>query len=454
MKKVQGSISVFLALTITLILSFCIVLIESAREQTLLLKADVVFGACINSALAEYHQGLWETYDVLYVDASYKTGIPNYAFIQNRFRYYAKENLKYDGDGWLSLAYMGSVLEDISLATDNYGESFYQKAIESVKFEKGVTILEEVVSYIETLEGLEKLSGDLEREKESITTQIEKANGSEIEWEGEIVTIEVENPLQEIETGNMLVRKVVGESVALSQKRIEVAGTVSKRNLAKGTVERVTEERDLEQVIDTILDKAWYVDYVGTHFQNYLHLQEEKTLDYELEYLIAGKGTDIQNLEAVVTRLLFVREADNYLSLLSNEAKKMEAHTIAAATANIAIWLEPVVYQAVLIFWAYEMSVADLQLLFTGGKVPLCKSLDDNLSSKLVFGYEEYLYMLLLLEQREKLTMRSLDLVELYIRREEEEFHMDGCVNFATYEGKFEDTQKKQYTITKTMEYY
>lgn len=454
MKKVKGAISVFMALAITLVLSFCVVLIEGAREQTLLLKADVVFGAAINSALAEYHRGLWETYDVLYVDASYKTGMPNYAFIQNRLRYYAKENLKYDGDGWLSLAYRESVLREISLATDEHGYSFYQKAIDAVKFEKGITMLEEVATYIETLEGFEKLSGDLEREKETITAQIEEVNGSEIEWEGEMVTIEVENPLEEIETGNVLVRKVVGESVPLSQKRIEVASTVSHRNLARGTTGKITEESDLEQVLNTKAERALYIAYVATHFQNYLQLQEEKTLDYELEYLIAGKGTDIQNLEAVVTRLLFVREADNYLSLLSNEAKKMEAHTIAAATANIAAWLEPVVYQAILLCWAYEMSVADLQLLFAGGEVPLCKSLPDNLSSKVAFGYEEYLYMLLLLEQREKLTMRSLDLVELYIRRGEQDFRMDGCVAFATYEGSFEDVQKKQYTITKTMEYY
>ena len=454
MKRTKGSISVFMALTITMMLSFCLVLIESAREQTMLLKADIIFHACVNSALAEYHQGLWEYYDVLYVDASYKTGIPNYAFIQNRLKYYADENLKYDNQGWLSLDYTGSILTDVLLATDGNGKSFYQKAVEAVKFEKGITMLEDVAVYLEILERYSNFSSDLEHTKADITTQIEEANGREIVWEGQTVTVEVENPLEEIESGNFLLKKVIGENVPLSQKQIDLSNTVSHRALAHGTREDVSGEADLEQALNLILDKVLYISYVGTHFQNYSHLKQEKPLNYEVEYLIAGKESDVQNLEAVVMRLLLVREVDNYISLISNEAKKMEAHTIAATTANVAVWLEPIVYQAILICWAYEMSIEDLQKLFSGEEIPLCKALPNSLSEKVSFNYEEYIYMLLLLEQREKLSMRSLDLVELFIRQAEKTFRMDGCVASAIFEGNFLDTYEKQYAITKTMEYY
>lgn len=451
MKKIEGSISVFMALTITMMLSFCLVLIEGARERTMLLKADIVFSACVNSALAEYHQRLWEYYDVLYVDTSYRTGIPNYAFMQNRLQYYADENLKYDKGGWLSLDYTGSILTDICLATDEKGDSFYQKAIEAAKVQKGITMSEEVVKYLKVLETYTDLSKDLENTKNDITKQIEETNGTEIVWEGETVTVEVENPLNKVESGNFLLRKVIGESVPLSQKGINLSGVVSHRALGKGT--RSQNLKEDEQAINAIFDKALYISYVANHFQNYSNLKEEKPLDYEVEYLIAGKASDVQNLEAVVARLLLIREADNYINLLGNEIKKAEAHTLAASVANVAVWLEPIVYQAILLYWAYEMSIDDLQLLFSGGEIPLCRSLSNVLSEKVSFCYEEYLYLLLLLEERTKLSMRSLDMVELFIRQEEKDFRIDGCVSLALWEGNFVDAYERQYTITKTMEY-
>lgn len=453
MRKADGSISVILALTITMMLSFCLVLIESAREKTMLLKADIIFYACINSALAEYHQGLWEYYDVLYVDASYKTGMPNYAFMQNRLKYYADENLKYDDQGWLSLSYEGSTLSDVMLATDYDGYSFYQKAVDAIKFETGITVLEELATYLDTAQEYLDFSDELEDSKADITTQIETANGTEVVWEGETVEVEVENPLQEIESGNALLRAVVGESAVLSQNRIDILSSASHRTLAVGSAEISKTSLEANPSQSSILDKALYVEYVRTHFENYLNQEYDKSLAYELEYLIAGKESDIQNLEAVVARLLLLREVDNYIHLLENEAKKLEAHAIAAGMANVATWLEPIVYQAILIYWAYEMSIDELQLLFAGGEIPLIKSLSFAGTEQVTLNYEEYLCLLLLLEQREKLTMRSLDLVELFIRKDEADFHIDGCVESATLEGNFLDAYEKQYTVTKILEY-
>ena len=76
--EVSGSISIFLALTITVMLSFCMVLIESARENAMLLKADMIFDTGVRSLMAEYHQKLWEDYDLFYVDCSYGSSVPDY----------------------------------------------------------------------------------------------------------------------------------------------------------------------------------------------------------------------------------------------------------------------------------------------------------------------------------------------------------------------------------------
>ena len=452
MKRVRASISVFLALTITLVLSFVLILLESAREKTMLLKASVVLDAAAHSTLAEYHTLLWEVYDVLYIDASYKTDVPNYEFIKNRLQYYAEQNLKYDQTGWLSLNYIGSQFATVQLATDLEGYDFYQKAIESVDFKTGLMAIEQVATYLNTVQEHMYVADAIAQDKEKIRRQIDEANGTEVIWNGEMVRVEIENPISEKESGNALLRKLLGQQVELSQSGINLSGVVSHRNLAKGNADGLLDKES--NYIDGILEKLQYVYYADTHFQNFMHLEQDKPLRYELEYLIAGKATDIQNLESVVSILLLIREADNYFFLMSNEAKKLEAHAIAASIANVATWLEPIVYQAVLLNWAYDMSIEDIQKLFAGEKIPLCKSASELLGNLGVMGYSEYLCLLLLLEDQGKLTMRSLDLIELFIRTEEKTFYADGCVANATLEGRFIDAYRKYYSVTKTMEYY
>lgn len=447
MKKADGSISIFLALTITMILAFCMILVESAREKTMLLKAEIVFDACVNSAMAEYHQILWEKYDVFYIDASYRSGFPNYEFIKNRFKHYANENLRYDTGGWLALSYEGATMSEVLLATDKGGADFFQKAIKATQIADMLSAWEEVASYINTLEEHIEISDMLEQSQVDITKQIEEANGTEVfvnETKTEIIAIE--NPIEKIQTGNALLRAIVGKEMMLSQKIINLTSVASHRMLAVGNPMVSNEEI-------TIWDKALYCAYVKEHFGNYKKPAEDAALSYEMEYIICGKESDIQNLEAIAMRLLLIREADNYLALLQNEAKKIEAHALATTTANIATWLEPVVYQAILIYWAYEMSIEELQTLFSGGEIPLFKSILRESQVEISLNYEQYMLLLLLLQNRENLSMHTIDLIELFVRQEESSFRMDGCVSSAVCVGCFQDIYHKQYNITKTLQY-
>jgi len=438
MKRVNGSVSVILALSIIMILSFCLVLVESAREKTLLLKADIVWSACANSILAEYHKTLWEEYDVFYVDASYQTDVLGYGLLENRFRYYAEENLKYDKSGWLALSYDGGRVLETVLATDNLGNDFYQKAIEATDVSQLGMLAEEVSSWIETIETHIDLGKDLEVTQADITNQINEARKEEVE---------IENPVDGIESGGTLLKMIIGDDFDFSEKTTDLSKLATHRMLEKGSASDPGSE-------NTILDKMMFCKYVQEHFGCYTNPSEDAPLSYEIEYILAGKASDIGNMESVVGRLLLIREADNYLTLLQDEAKKLEAHAIATASASIAPWLEPVVYHGLLIYWAYEMSVEDLRALFSGKSVPLSKTLFGETDMAFSLSYEDYIWLLLLIEQKEKLTMRSIDSIERNIQQEQEHFRMDVCVSMAEIEGTFRDVYNKQYTITKTLQYY
>ena len=62
-------------------------------------------------------------------------------------------------------------------------------------------------------------------------------------------------------------------------------------------------------------------------------------MKYELEYLIAGKGEDAENLRMVIKELMAVREAVNMASIVTMEDKQAEA--LAMAVTLVGFTLNP-----------------------------------------------------------------------------------------------------------------
>ena len=464
-EKAEGSISVFFAVTLTIMLSFCMVLIESARENTMLLKADVVFNAGVQSIMAEFHPYLWEEYDLLYLDCGYGTGSASYGLVKSHLEGYIDKNLEFQNEGWLGLDYAGAKITDVLLATDYNGKDFYMQAIDVAKTSIGATYVESVLSWFEQVESTYSTGKFLQSEAASVTASIDNVNGTEIEvkeavWgtdlhgnpilleAAEHEVVDITNPIEEILSANILLQQVIEDYSALSDINVASHKLPSHRPLAMGTMQNAEEENSFG-------NKILFCKYVMDHFACYVKQKKPDTkgLNCELEYLIGGKSSDRQNLEIVTAELLLIREIDNYLLLLQDEAKQLEAHGIAAAAASLVPWLEPVVYQALLIYWAYQESVQDVQALFRGETVPLVKSLPLEGVSEFSLGYEKYLLLLLLMQSKENLVMRSMDVIELSIREEDVSFQMDACIGQACFVGEFYDRYNKKYMISKEIRY-
>ena len=466
-QQVQASISVFLALTITLVLSFCMVLIESARENTLLLKADIVMDAGVQSVLAEYNIPLWEKYDLLYVDCSYNTESPDYEKVKGHLTKFIDRNLELWNQGWLGLDYQGTEMVNVLLATDVKGEDFYRQAVRSAEAWVGISYIQQIAQWFERLETTYSTGEMLQEEISDTSFAIEDANGMKIEvkeavWgsdekgnpiilqEAEYEIVDIENPLDQILSANMLVRQIMEDYSEVSGKNISLENLASHRDLAVGTVEAQGEA-------DSIWNKILFGKYVLNHFSCYGNNTAKKSagLQYEVEYIIGGRAGDKQNMEIVVAELLLIREIDNYLVLLQDEMRKLEAHEMAIAlTATLVPWLEPIMYHAILLYWAYEDSVEDLRALFQGRKIPLVKSLPVDVIGEFTLGYEEYLLLLLLMQKQENLAMRSIDVIEMTLREENNHFRMDACIAQAQLTGLFLDMYDKKYIVAKKLQYY
>ena len=216
---------------------------------------------------------------------------------------------------------------------------------------------------------------------------------------------------------------VIGEH-PVSDKTVSMVDRVSNRTRMEGTANNSEEIHAVDR-----LCYDWYLLHQFASFTN--QPQTERALSYEVEYIIAGKDNDRDNLERVVVRMLGMRELQNCLTILKNPQMLQQTHqtalAIAGATAN------PVVIQAVQVavvaIWALVESVLDLRTLLDGGKIPVLKSQEQWTSQLASLGqylshqnqandeeqglsYEHYLAAMVVLLPQKQITLRSMDLME------------------------------------------
>lgn len=193
-----------------------------------------------------------------------------------------------------------------------------------------------------------------------------------------------------------------------------------------------------------------------------------------MEYLIAGKATDTENLKSVVHRLMAIRFGLNYAYLLSDGGKQAQAYALAVQIGTIASAVPAVVEgikMLIMAAWAYGEAVIDLRGLLKGNKIPLIKKEDNwqlslhNLaklsaetkSDQSGISYQDYLKILLLLQsdQKEK-YMRMMDLMEQRIQIKQPDFVLQECY-FSyqmTVESKIRSLFfKHTYTVKDTRNY-
>jgi hypothetical protein len=255
----------------------------------------------------------------------------------------------------------------------------------------------------------------------------------------------MENPLESIGEAKKkgILQLVCRNPKALSSKEIELSEMPSNRVLEEGTSAYYGED------MNTMANHLLFQEYQFDVFHSVVNPARESSLSYELEYIIAGKGSDVENLKVVVNRLLWMREGCNFTYLLGDETRKNTAYELSAAIFG-AFQIPGLIeagQMALLLSWAYGESILDIRMLLDGGKVPLLKSTEDwrleleNLGdlaqefkggesevSKKGSGYEEYLRMLMLMEKQQEYSMKSLDLIEMNLRVKNEKFRIDESV--------------------------
>lgn len=94
---VGGYLTVYMALSLWVMLSLFFVLLKGIRQSTVRMEAQIIADIGMDSVLAEYHRELFERYGFLFVDISYgtkKADIPN---MEEHLRSYLEKNCEMQG---------------------------------------------------------------------------------------------------------------------------------------------------------------------------------------------------------------------------------------------------------------------------------------------------------------------------------------------------------------------
>ena len=214
---------------------------------------------------------------------------------------------------------------------------------------------------------------------------------------------------------------------------------VSDKEIAYENLADTLYQRGAQKKSESISNKVLYNEYLFMEFASYtdylkedktLETQTQKQLDYMLEYILYGKTSDEENLQQGMTELSLMREGVNMAYLLTDSEKKAEAYAVAASlvgfTGNMAA-VKAAQY-VILGVWAYGESIVELKQLYRGGSIEPVKTrqnwklslqellsmdLNQEYSDEKGLSYEEYLKMLVLLQNEQKKYYRTMSAMEI-----------------------------------------
>jgi len=487
-KCFSGYLTIYMVLCFSVLLIFEITLIKGAEQNTVRTEAELAMDVSGQSLLAEYHRELWEQYSMLFVDTSYGRGQPSASNLSERLGFYMSKNLA--NTSLISMSVEEEEILDYKTAVDEQGAVFSSAAAEYVERIAGVRNINKQLMNFNIWKKEDLTQQDTERKQKEnqekidshpIPVRIKKKQKYDTE-KGIMVTVEekeevpIKNPADAINNQRKkgVLQLVLDQSDQISQTKVMLNQYVSLRE-SRMSGEGITSEKNQKTksgaYSENILFQIYVFDKMGFWGKEF----EKSNMKYQTEYILYGHDNDAENLKAAVSRLLVLRETSNLLFLSQDAGKKAEIESMAAGVAAVAVSpdLYPLIKTSITFGWAFMESVQDVKSLMHGGKVPILKT-DATWKTELSnminpsktevekgtesgtekgLSYQEYLFMLMLLQNQNTKVFRTMDIVEMDVRKTQgnENFRIDGCIN--NFTGTISTIDRNGYSCNITRNY-
>jgi len=460
-RKLRGEITIFLSFIMLILMSLIFTVIQSAKTAAERAYIMSVADLGIHSVFSEYSKGLLEDFEIFGLHAGDQEGTLYIDGLANKINEYMNYNLgTYDGGNtalqmdMLNPIFVKGEVEEYMLLTDFGGEPFRKQAVEYISGTLGIAGIERLVGKAGEKDSMEAAKDTYESEfkgNEEEILNLQQGGGEVIESQIEEEEMEETAELKEAQgiwealeamKGMGSLSLVLQEPQNVSTKSIDTSAQLSKRTRNNGTI------TSMESTREGLVEELLFNEYILEHFSSHTENKSESILDYQVEYIIEGKSSDVANLRGVVDKILLIRAGSNFLYLMQDTAKVAEAQLL--ATLLVGIFLMPPLIEAtkiaILLGWAYIESILDMRALLSGKNVPLFKNAGNwqsslmNIPSLLSnfeevkeeengMSYRDYMRILLLATKRETTTYRAMDIVEGAIRRKgDTKIRLDNCV--------------------------
>ncbi len=461
-------------MSLAAMLGLYFVLIGGARLGAARMQMESVSRIAQNAALAEFHREMHSRYDLFFADTSYGGPGGGNEILAQHLRNYMESNcvrktaLPFGTvKDWTSMQISEAAVTEGRYACDNGGKAVREQVYAYMSADPAGAVVSGMLVTADQWRGLEiEGRGWEEQAKESREDLREalregrdkqKEKNEEKEEREEEVTDEeyeaaseepsdAENMVDRVESFQFLpfLYQVFGSLDGLSDRSVPAKSVLSRRQVHLGTGMMAQDSHGYPKADEILFDR-----YIYEKMGSCTNPKEDGQLCYQTEYILCGKDSDKENLEATAMRLMLIREASNCAFLFADERRMAQIHAVAAAVSLILLnpELEEPAARAIALAWGYLESVQDVRILMKGGKVPVSKteaSWKTHLYELLTpmtavrdrdsgegLDYNAYLQGLLILEGSSVKTQRTMDVMEMDIRRitQNSGFRMDLCLD-------------------------
>jgi hypothetical protein len=439
----QGSMSAFLAMLFLVFLLLISVCVEGIYMYTARGKAMGIYMSGLSHTKGNYQKELADMYHIYAMDPRY------HKKIETDFSDRMKESLDQNGDPFRFQTGSTKISDILDLSAQK-GEVLKYQIRQQIQYEAAGDILKNLTKKI-------KAGEDQKNEFSGIKDQIQKEEEEAEETENE-KTLTSEPVKKDPRKGFMKLLKEGSVPLIMGEKKVSdlpINIVYGKKETTKQSAWNFMNRKDVEKELDEFEKTASTDSFaselpVVLYATKYFHFLTDTTkkdgIKYEIEYLIAGKDSEKENLGMVFWRMIALRFVMNAACVYQDPAKEKEAALLAASILGVTGFPPAVVVvkNLLLLALAYGESVIDVRNLAEGKKIPAVKTSSDwqlsfaglatlNCKRKPVkqgMSYEDYL-LLLLISQKDKRQkyFRMMDLMEQNIRRKVSDFKLDQCIS-------------------------
>lgn len=463
MKKVgilSGQTTIFLSLVLSICSGLIISVLYSAIHAGKRAMAENTADVSVHSMFGEFNSKLLEEYDLFYLDMQELGRGIGKEGLALECEVMAAHHLNYDDRLSEVLGYTDLLKPECpdiqckrySIASDCQGEVYRQQAVNYMKACYPTTIINLLKELTKDVD--HGSSTESQEVSESVSMRNSHIGAVEAQEENE----KMKNDLGGIDPDLLGYMNLIRSGGILNYvwgKPLS-CNFVEQKDLLRQRPGKVEGDGFYKKMnYNGIEEKLLFHEYLMDHFGHALDIKTDRSLQYEIEYIISGKASDSENLKWVAYRLLALRETANCLHIISDSSKQSQAQSLAITLSSALLMPEAVqmFHHMIIGVWAFGESMLDLKELFDGKKVPVIKDasnfkLDlknitnifgqkyESCQSPLALDYKGYLRLLLLLGKREDITLNSMELIEANMRKEERyrDFRMDVCVEWAEFE--------------------